>query len=70
LELLDKYLYKYLDNIVVSVLQANANSAASLSEAEIVFLNNSNTLFHVFSVPFLTPTHSTVCFTSGGILIK
>lgn len=50
------------------VLQANANSAACLSEADDVFKNKSNTLFHVSSVPFLTPTHKAASFTSGGIL--
>lgn len=60
----------YLDNIVLFVLQANANSAACLSEADNVFENKSKTLFHVSSFPFLTPTHRVASFTSGGILLE
>jgi len=52
------------------VLQANANSDASLSEVDDVFWNNSKTLFHVSVVPFLTPLQRAASFTSGGILLN
>lgn len=58
----------YLVNTVLSVLQANANNAACLSEVDEVLKNSLKTLFHVSSVPFLTPMHNTGFFTSGGIL--
>jgi len=60
----------YLDNIVLFVLQAYANSDACLSEVDDVFLNNSKTLFHVSAVPFLTPLQRAASFTSGGILLR
>lgn len=59
-----------MDNIVLFVLQANANSDACLSEVDNVFLNNSKTLFHVSVVPFLTPLQRAASFTSGGILLR
>lgn len=55
---------------MVLVLQPNANSAACLSEVDNVFLYNSKTIFHVSSVPFLTPKQSADSFSSGGILLK
>lgn len=55
-------------NTVVFVLQANANNAACLSDVDEVLKNSLKTLSHVSSVPFLTPTHNTDFFTSGGIL--
>jgi len=58
----------YPDNTVLFLLQANAKSAACLSEVDEVFKNNLKTIFHVSLVPFLTPTQRAASFTSGGIL--
>lgn len=60
----------YLDNIVLFVLQANANNADCFSEADDVSKYKLKTVFHVSSVPFLIPIHSAAFLTSGGILLK